>query len=176
MKKYIKILGFSALIFCVTNVASAQPAQTGGAGTSDVPAQTGGAGTSDTPAQTGGAGTSDTPAQTGGVDSSNSFFLQNPLQVDSIGEFVMTALEVFTYLVVLAAVLMLIYVGLRFVLAMGNTEEITKRKSQLLWIVIGIALVIGARIIVAVVINTLEATGTVSPGVINSANDALRSN
>ena len=46
----------------------------------------------------------------------------------------------------------------------------------LLYIVIGVAIIIGARIIVEVVINTLQATGTVSPGVINNAHNALGGN
>ncbi len=57
-------------------------------------------------------------------------------------------------------------------MARGNMEEIKERKNQLLYIVIGVAIVIGARIIISVVINTLEATGIVTPSVINSAKTA----
>lgn len=84
-------------------------------------------------------------------------------------------IEIFTYLVILLAVLMLIWVGFKFVLAQGNVEEMKKLKNMLLWIVVGVAVVIGARIIVKVVINTLEATG-VDKNVIQSANNALRGN
>ncbi len=71
---------------------------------------------------------------------------------------------------------MLIWVGLQFVLAQGKPERMKELKNWLLWIVIGVAIVIGARIIVTVVINTLEATGTVSPRVIENANNAIRGN
>jgi uncharacterized membrane protein len=103
------------------------------------------------------------------------FYLQNPLnkQFNTVGGLVSGFLQIFTYLVIIAGVLMIIYVGLRFVLAMGNPEEIKKRRDQLLWLVVGIAIVIGARIIVMVVLNTLKATDTVSPNVINSAYDAV---
>lgn len=82
--------------------------------------------------------------------------------------------QIFTYLAVIWAVIMIIYVGLRFVLAQGNRDEIIKRKDQLLWLAVGVALIIGARIIVQVVINTLQSTG-VSSGVITNADKAINS-
>ena len=113
------------------------------------------------------------PSQTQNTTNKPSTFtLQNPLKVDSLGGLIQALVEVFTYLVVLFAVLSLVYVGLRYIMARGNSEEITKRTNQLLWIVIGLAVVIGARIIVGVVINTLDSSGVVDPGVIKSVNDA----
>ena len=117
-------------------------------------------------APAGGRGGSNTaPAKT--------FFLQNSLKVDSLGGLLSAFVQVFTYLVVMFAVLALVYVGLRYIMARGNSEEITKRTNQLLWIVVGVAIVIGARIIVAIVINTLGASNIVDPNVIQSANNAL---
>ncbi len=83
-------------------------------------------------------------------------------------------IQIFVYLVVLFAVVMIIYVGLRLVLAQGNVEEINERKDQLLMLVIGLAIVIGARIIVQVVISTLQSTGTVNQNVITNAQNALK--
>jgi len=110
--------------------------------------------------------------------SSNVFYLQNPLssKFNSVGGLVQGFLEIFSYIVVLFAVLALIWVGLKFVLAQGNPEEMKKLKDWLLWIVVGVAIVIGARIIVSVVINTLQATGTVNQNVIDNANNALNGN
>ncbi len=107
---------------------------------------------------------------------SGSFYLQNPLEkkFTSVGDLIDGFVGIFTYLAILAAVLMIIYVGLRFVLAQGNTEELKKRKEQLLWIMVGVGVVIGARLIVSVVLNTLKATGTVSSTVIDSADKALQ--
>ena len=103
------------------------------------------------------------------------FYIQNPLnpQFNSVGGLVSGFLEIFSYLVILFAVLMLIWVGLQFVLAQGNAERMKELKKWLLWIVVGIALVIGARIVVAVVISTLDATGVVNQGVIRGARNAL---
>ena len=99
--------------------------------------------------------------------------LHNPLQnVTSIGQLVQNFADIFTYLVVLFAVLMLIWTGLQYVLARGNPEKMKENSQRLMWIVIGVAVVIGARILVQVVINTLEATGAVNSTVITNANKA----
>lgn len=126
------------------------------------------------------AGTAGSPGgSVGGVPKQiNSFYLQNPLnpQYNTVGGLVQGFLEIFSYLAVLFGVLMLIWIGLQFVLSQGNSEKMKELKKQLLWIVVGIAIVIGARIIVSVVINTLKATGTVSEGVIQNANKAIDGN
>jgi hypothetical protein len=101
------------------------------------------------------------------------FTLQNPLRVDSIGGLIESFVEVFSYIIVLFGVLALVYVGLQYILARGNPKRMAELSSWLLWIVIGIAVVIGARIIVSVVINTLGASGVVNQGVIQSANNAI---
>jgi heme/copper-type cytochrome/quinol oxidase subunit 2 len=104
------------------------------------------------------------------------FTLQNPLKVDSIGGLVQAFLEIITYIVIIFAVLMFIWIGFKYVVnaANGNASEIKKLHSQLMWLVIGVAIIIAARVIVQVVINTISATGTVSPNVIQSANNALQ--
>lgn len=115
------------------------------------------------------------PTPSGTVGTSNRgtvFSIQNPLKVDSLGGLIEAFVEIFTYLVVILAVLSLVYVGLRYILARGNPEEMKKMSSWLLYIVIGVAIVIGARILVGVVINTLEATGVVDRGIIQSAQNA----
>ena len=105
---------------------------------------------------------------------SGTFTIQNPLSASNstIGGIVQTAAQIFAYVVVLIGVLALIWTGLQYVLAQGNSEKLTKLKSQLLWIVVGIAIVIGARIIISVVINTLAASGVVNQNIINNAQDA----
>lgn len=102
--------------------------------------------------------------------------IQNPLssKFNSVGSLVSGFAEIFSYLVVIFAVLALVWVGFQFILARGNGERMKELKNWLLYIVIGVAVVIGARIIISVVINTLSATGTVSPGVIQNAQNALQ--
>lgn len=114
------------------------------------------------------------PSQTGqSTNQPKIFTLQNPLKVDSLGGLIQAFVEVFTYLVIIFAILALVYVGLQYILARGNPERMKELSNWLLWIVVGIAIVLGARIIVSIVINTLGASGVVDPGIIQSANDAL---
>ena len=103
--------------------------------------------------------------------------LQNPLKgINSIGQVVSKFAEIFSYVVILFAVLALVWNGLQYITAQGKPDKISEIHSRMLWIVIGIAIVIGARIIVGIVINTLQATGTVNPAVIQQANNALNNN
>ena len=104
------------------------------------------------------------------------FTLQNPLssKFDSVGGLLQGFIEIFSYLIILFAVLALIWTGLQYVLARGNPDEMTRLSNQLLYIVIGVAVVIGARLIIEIVINTLSATGTINSNVINSAQNAIR--
>lgn len=116
---------------------------------------------------------------TGGAnpaDSSNkTITLSNPLdkKFNSVGALVEGFVEIFTYLVVIFAVIMIIWTGLQYILAGGNTEKMKQASIKLGWLVVGVAVVIGARVIVHVVINTLQATGTVNQNVIQSANNAI---
>ncbi len=122
----------------------------------------------------GGASNSLVPA--GGASNSKpteTFTLKNPLQVESIGGLVQNFVEIFSYVVILFAVLSLVYVGLKFILVRGNMEEMNKLKDWLLWIVVGVAVVIGARVIIQVVINTLSVSGTVDQGTIQSVQKAV---
>ena len=107
--------------------------------------------------------------------SSTMSYLSDPLssKIKSVGDLVQTIAQIFAYIAVIIGVLALIWTGLQYVLAQGNSERIKELKSQLLWIVVGIAIVIGARIIIGIVINTLSATGTVDQNIINNAQNAL---
>lgn len=109
---------------------------------------------------------------------SNIFTLQNPLNknINSVGGLIQAFLEIITYLFIIFAVLMFIYVGFQYVryAAQGNAKKIEELHKQLLWLVVGVAVVIGARVIIQVVINTISATNTVSPSIIESANRAAQ--
>ncbi len=108
-----------------------------------------------------------------GVSAGN-FGISNPLSgVNSVSDLVQTFAQIFTYLVVLVGVLALIYTGFQYIMAQGNSAKITELRKQLLWIVVGIAIVIGARIIINVVISTLSATGAVNQNIINNAQNAM---
>ena len=84
-------------------------------------------------------------------------------------------MTIVSYLAVIFGVLMLIWIGLQFVLAQGKPEEIKKHREQLLWVIVGIGVVLGAQVLVKVVVGTLQATGTVNQSVLNNVNNALNS-
>ena len=104
------------------------------------------------------------------------FTLQNPLNpgISTVGGFLQNAVTIFTYLVILFAVLAFIWVGFQYILARGNASKMQELSSWLLMIVIGVAIVIGARLMIQIVINTLSATGVVNSKVIQSAQNAAQ--
>lgn len=114
-------------------------------------------------------GSSQYTSTSGGVPT-----LSNPLKnVNSLGDIINVGVEAFTYLAVLGAVLVLIWIGLKFVMARGNPQKISEASRWLGYAVIGIAIIIGARLIISVVLSTLKSTGIVKPEIVNSANNAL---
>jgi hypothetical protein len=100
------------------------------------------------------------------------FTLTNPLKVNSIGDLVKNFVDIFSTVVIILAVLTLIWVGLQFILARGDVAKMKELKEWLLWIVVGIAVVISARLIVDIVINTLSATGTIDANTLNTIKSA----
>lgn len=119
--------------------------------------------------------TTQTAGNTGSVSSKSGVFtISNPLsdRFNSVGGIIEGFVKIFSYLVVIMAVLALVWVGFQMILAQGRPERLSELKNWLLYIVIGVAIVIGAPIIINVVINTLEASGTVNPAVIQSAKKA----
>ncbi len=60
------------------------------------------------------------------------------------------------------AVLFIVYAGLKFVLARGNSEALISARTNFMWTVIGIAIFLGAWLLAMVIANTVN---TVSQGV-----------
>ncbi|MDD5165516.1 MAG: pilin [Candidatus Pacebacteria bacterium] len=118
--------------------------------------------------------TTDSPAVPAHSTSNEVTTLTNPLKgVNSVSDLIFTFMKIISYIAVIFGVLMLMWVGLQFVLAQGKPEEIKKRSNQLLWVIVGIGIILGARILVSVIINTLDATGSVNSSVIQSAQNAI---
>ena len=110
------------------------------------------------------------------ANNGNVVALKSPLTgVNSVSDLIFTFMKIISYLAVIFGVIMLMWVGLQLVLAQGKPEEIKKRSNELLWVVVGIGVILGARIIVTTVINTLQSTGTVNQSIINNANKAINS-
>lgn len=96
-------------------------------------------------AQTGAGGQSGTG--TGGQEVG----LQNPIKVNSIGEFFYMVAN-FAYSLSYAVIaFFLIWSGFKFVMAQGNEEKLTDAKNTLKYTIIGAILLIGANVITEVV-------------------------
>ncbi|MDQ2933334.1 MAG: TrbC/VirB2 family protein, partial [bacterium] len=92
----------------------------------------------------------------------------------SVGGLVQDFIEIITYLAILLAVLLLVWTGFQFILARGDSKKMSELKDKLVWIVVGVAVVISARLIIQVVINTLRSTGTVDEKVIQGVDRAIK--
>ena len=185
MKKHIATLVLISALVAPLMVAAqtedyAAPdeTQTPGAGAAAPgPVQTVG-NTGNSPTQTVG-NTGASPTQTvGNTGAGKTSSISNPLskKFNSVGALIQGFVEIFTYLVIIVAVLALVWVGFQFILAQGKPDRLSELKNWLLYIVIGIAIVVGARVIINVVINTLAASGTVNQNVIQSAKKAASGN
>jgi|SRR3989344_5670968 len=80
----------------------------------------------------------------------------NPLQADNFGELLNAIIKILITLGIPIAVIFIIYSGFLFVTARGNEEQIKKAKTTLLWTLVGIAVLLGASIIGAVLENTIN--------------------
>jgi hypothetical protein len=92
---------------------------------------------------------------TGGTET-----LQNPLGgIDSICKLVNALLKAVMIIGVPIAVLFIVWAGFMFVLAQGNSEKLTKARSNFLYVIIGVGIFLGASLIASVIINTLTQLG-----------------
>lgn len=98
-------------------------------------------------------------AQSSGFDSSKCppGQLCNPLKSQSIGEFLNKILDVLLVFALPIIVFFIMYAGFLFVTARGDTGQIEKARTALLWSVVGGVIVLGAKVISAVIQGTVTA-------------------
>ena len=83
--------------------------------------------------------------------------LKNPLKSKSIEEFLLKIIDVLLVFALPIIVLYIMYAGYLFVTAQGDSGQISTARSALLWAVVGGVIVLGARVIVAVIQGTITA-------------------
>lgn len=94
----------------------------------------------------------------GGVRSTGgSTQLKNPLKSQSIEEFILKIIDVLLVFALPIIVLYIMYAGYLFVTAQGDSGQVSTARSALLWAVVGGVIVLGARVIVAVIQGTITA-------------------
>lgn len=142
--KYIKFIVCFCALFGLLSATPSVFAQT--------TLTTGSSGTTLTSSSTGTTLTTG-PSGTGGVTGSSR--LLNPLKVDSIEKLLQLILDILLIFAVPIIVFFIIYSGFLFVTAQGNEEQLKKAKNALLWTVIGAVILLGAKVILDVIVNTV---------------------
>ena len=87
--------------------------------------------------------------------------LLNPLagggaEVDTISEFVMAILSVAMYIGMPLIGLIMIYAGFKFLFARGNTDKIKNASFNIMWVIIGVAVFLGAWTLSTIVDSTIS--------------------
>lgn len=85
------------------------------------------------------------------------YLLTNPLgKTTSLQDVIVNVVKVVQILLMMAAVVYIIWAGFLFVSARGDTAKITKARNALLWGFVGVALVLGAQVIVTTIKNSVN--------------------
>jgi hypothetical protein len=88
----------------------------------------------------------------GGVGS-----LTNPLKAQSIQGFFLAILDILLVFALPIIVLFIMYAGFKYVTARGDANKIADAHQALLWSVIGGVIILGAKLIIDVIQNTVNA-------------------
>lgn len=87
--------------------------------------------------------------------------IPNPLgATDSIMAFITLILDTIFPIAGVISVFFLIYAGFLMVVAGGNEEKLSKAKTTFLWTVIGVGVLLGAKVLSAVICGTVQQLGT----------------
>jgi len=86
--------------------------------------------------------------------------LDNPIKADSFQKLIEAILKVVVAIGTPVAILAIIYCGFLFVKARGKSEELVKAREALLWTIVGVAVLLGARLLATVISGTITELGT----------------
>lgn len=86
--------------------------------------------------------------------------LDNPIDADTFQELVEALLEIVVAIGTPIAILAIIYSGFLFVKARGNSEELVKAKTALMWTIVGVVVLLGARLLATVISGTITELGS----------------
>lgn len=159
MKKNIRILvvvlfffGFLSFGFHYSNAESSSNGSSGSTSTSV-------AGSTTATTSTTGGSTATTTATTTNPGSSNETVgkIINPIKVNDFSAFVATVLGIILRIAIPIVAAFIIYSGLMFVLARGNSEKLEQAKTRLLYTLLGAGILLGAWMIASVIKATIEA-------------------
>jgi heme/copper-type cytochrome/quinol oxidase subunit 2 len=97
-----------------------------------------------------------------GVSPSDTAVIPNPLgpKNNTIESFITLLLNTLFPIATLVSVFFMIYAGFLMVTAGGNEEKLSKARQAFLWTVIGIAILLGAKVLSVVICGTINQLGT----------------
>lgn len=81
--------------------------------------------------------------------------LQNPLNVGGVSDFIALVLRVMVMVALPIISLFIVYSGFLFISAQGNEEKLSKAKTNLLYVIIGAILILGAWVIATLIGGTV---------------------
>jgi uncharacterized membrane protein (DUF441 family) len=87
---------------------------------------------------------------------SNSDKISNPIKATSLSSFFDSIVSVAIQLGTIVSVLGIMYGGFQYVSAQGDEEKIGKARNTITWALVGTAVLLGARTIMAVVNDTVK--------------------
>lgn len=95
-------------------------------------------------------------------DNNTTITLDNPLgnKVNNLPSFIYMILDIVFQIGAVFAVLAIIYVGFMFVSARGDPAKLETARRAFLWTVIGIALLLGGRLVASIIGGTVSQVST----------------
>jgi hypothetical protein len=94
----------------------------------------------------------------GGSTGGSSATIQNPLGTNSVQGLLLKIMDLVVKVGSIIVVFFIIYSGYKFVTARGNDGEVSKAKDIFWATIIGGAILLGAKVIAEVVVNTVKTT------------------
>ena len=85
--------------------------------------------------------------------------LENPISAESFETLVTAILEVVVAIGTPIAILAIIYSGFLFVKAQGKPEALKTAREALIWTIVGVAVLLGARLLATVIQGTITGLG-----------------
>lgn len=85
--------------------------------------------------------------------------LCNPIKFPNFMDFFLEVIAIVVQYGALLVVLMLVFVGFKFVLAQGNSEKVSEARKMLTWIIVGAFVLLGVFVIKAAICGTIGQLG-----------------
>lgn len=82
--------------------------------------------------------------------------LRNPIKAENFGQLVDIIADIVLQIGGVVAVIFIIWSGFLFVTAGGSDEKITKAKNTFMWTIVGVAVLLGAKVIASAVVGFIE--------------------